>query len=180
MRDSVSWDGDPSWASTWPEACRSSTNPTTNATQPDMQEVVTILNNRVNGLGVSGATVNLQGKDVNVSVPGVTDARQVLAIVGQTAQLLFRPVLCEAEVGTNRRSSMLRRASYRPARPSTRRPPRTSRSTPQPKSRRTAFRRTPRSPISSRPSPPRTSPRTRCSCRCLVTRPCATSSVLRS
>jgi preprotein translocase subunit SecD len=72
--------------------------PATKATTADMQEVVTILSNRVNGLGVSGATVNLQGKDVNVSVPGVTNARQVLAAVGQTAQLLFRPVLCEAEV----------------------------------------------------------------------------------
>jgi preprotein translocase subunit SecD len=71
--------------------------PATKATLSDMQEVVTILNNRVNGLGVSGATVNLQGKDVNVSVPGVTDARAVLKAVGQTAQLLFRPVLCEAE-----------------------------------------------------------------------------------
>jgi preprotein translocase subunit SecD len=30
-----------------------------------------------------------------VSVPGVTDARAVLAAVGQTAQLLFRPVLCQ-------------------------------------------------------------------------------------
>jgi preprotein translocase subunit SecD len=74
--------------------------PTTKASTADMQEVVTILNNRVNGLGVSGATVGLQGKDVAVSVPGVTDARQVLAVVGQTAQLLFRPVLCEAAVGT--------------------------------------------------------------------------------
>jgi preprotein translocase subunit SecD len=74
--------------------------PTTQASVADMQEVVTILTNRVDGLGVSGATVNLQGKDVVVSVPGVKDARQVLAAVGQTAQLLFRPVLCEAGVGT--------------------------------------------------------------------------------
>ncbi|HEY1824585.1 MAG TPA: protein translocase subunit SecD [Acidimicrobiales bacterium] len=73
--------------------------PATKASLTDMQEVVTILNNRVNGLGVSGSTVNLQGKDVVVSVPGVTDARKVLQVVGQTAQLLFRPVLCEAEVG---------------------------------------------------------------------------------
>jgi preprotein translocase subunit SecD len=63
--------------------------------QSNMQEVVTVISNRVNGLGVSGSTVNLQGKDVVVSVPGVTDARKVLAEVGQTAQLLFRPVLCE-------------------------------------------------------------------------------------
>jgi preprotein translocase subunit SecD len=69
--------------------------PTTAASTADMQEVVTILNNRVNGLGVSGATVNLQGKNVVVSVPGVKDARSVLKVVGETAQLLFRPVLCQ-------------------------------------------------------------------------------------
>src|SRR5271156_2885002 len=74
--------------------------PATPASLSDMQEVVTILSNRVNGLGVSGATVNLQGKDVNVSVPGVTNARAVLAAVGQTAQLLFRPVLCASDAGT--------------------------------------------------------------------------------
>ncbi len=74
--------------------------PTGHATAADMNEVVTIITNRVNGLGVSGATVNLQGKDVVVSVPGVTDARAVLASVGQTAQLLFRPVLCEATTAT--------------------------------------------------------------------------------
>ena len=69
--------------------------PATHASKADMQEVVTILNNRVNGVGVSGAEVNLQGKNVVVSVPGVKNARAVLAAVGQTAQLLFRPVLCE-------------------------------------------------------------------------------------
>jgi len=73
--------------------------PTTHATTADLQEVVTILTNRVDGLGVSGATVNLQGKDVVVSVPGVKNARAVLKVVGDTAQLLFRPVLCEAAVG---------------------------------------------------------------------------------
>jgi preprotein translocase subunit SecD len=74
--------------------------PTTVASTADMQEVVTILSNRVNGLGVSGAQVNLQGKDVVVSVPGVHDARKVLQLVGETAQLLFRPVICQAAVGT--------------------------------------------------------------------------------
>jgi preprotein translocase subunit SecD len=74
--------------------------PTTQASTADMQEVVTILTNRVDGLGVSGATVNLQGKDVVVSVPGVKNARTVLAAVGQTAQLLFRPVLCETSIGS--------------------------------------------------------------------------------
>jgi preprotein translocase subunit SecD len=77
--------------------------PTTHATSADMAEVVTILSNRVNGLGVSGATVNLQGKNnVVVSVPGVTNARHVLAIVGETAQLLFRPVLCQVAEPTKK------------------------------------------------------------------------------
>jgi preprotein translocase subunit SecD len=69
--------------------------PVGNATTANMQEVVTVLTNRVNGLGVSGAKVNLQGKNVVVSVPGVKDAQTVLKAVGQTAQLLFRPVLCQ-------------------------------------------------------------------------------------
>jgi preprotein translocase subunit SecD len=69
--------------------------PATKASTADLQEVVTILSNRVNGLGVSGATVNLQGKNVVVSVPGATHARRVLHLVGETAQLLFRPVLCQ-------------------------------------------------------------------------------------
>jgi len=70
--------------------------PATPTSTANMQEVVTILSNRVNGLGVSGSTVNLQGKNVVVSVPGVKDARRVLKLVGETAQLLFRPVLCDA------------------------------------------------------------------------------------
>jgi preprotein translocase subunit SecD len=76
--------------------------PATPTSTADMQEVVTILSNRVNGLGVSGATVNLQGKNVVVSVPGVTNARHVLAIVGETAQLLFRPVLCQVAEPTKK------------------------------------------------------------------------------
>ena len=64
--------------------------------QSDLNETVSILNNRVNALGVSGSQVSTQGKNIVVSVPGVSDARQVLAVVGQTAQLLFRPVVCYA------------------------------------------------------------------------------------
>lgn len=76
--------------------------PATHATLADMQEVQTILTNRVDGLGVSGAQVNLQGKNIVVSVPGVKDARKVLHTVGQTAQLLFRPVLCETTAASKK------------------------------------------------------------------------------
>jgi preprotein translocase subunit SecD len=73
--------------------------PVTPTSSSNMQEVVTVLTNRVNGLGVSGAQVNLQGKNVVVTVPGVKDARAVLGVVGQTAQLLFRQVLCQVTTG---------------------------------------------------------------------------------
>jgi len=71
--------------------------PTTTASQADLNETVAILNNRVNGLGVSGAEVSTQGaQQIVVTVPGIKNSREVLASIGQTAQLLFRPALCSA------------------------------------------------------------------------------------
>jgi preprotein translocase subunit SecD len=62
-----------------------------------LDEAVTILNNRVNGLGVSGAEVATTGNNqISVSIPGVKNAAQVLAAIGETAQMYFRPVLCFA------------------------------------------------------------------------------------
>ena len=69
-------------------------HPEGHPSQADIDETVSILSSRVNSLGVSGAQVTTQGSDIVVSVPGVTNARQVLASIGQTAQLYFRPVLC--------------------------------------------------------------------------------------
>jgi preprotein translocase subunit SecD len=63
----------------------------------ELDETVTILNNRVNGLGVSGAQVSTSGNDqISVAIPGVTNGNEVLAAIGKTAQLYFRPVLCFA------------------------------------------------------------------------------------
>ncbi|MGO8824724.1 MAG: protein translocase subunit SecD [Acidimicrobiales bacterium] len=68
-----------------------------NVSQADLNETVDILNLRVNGLGVSGAQVQTSGKDqISVSIPGVTNAQQVLAQIGQTARMYFRPVECFA------------------------------------------------------------------------------------
>ncbi len=65
--------------------------------QADLDETVNILNLRVNGLGVSGAQVQTTGKNqISVSIPGVTDAQQVLDQIGQTARMYFRPVECYA------------------------------------------------------------------------------------
>ncbi len=65
--------------------------------QSDLDETVNILNLRVNGLGVSGAQVQSTGKNqISVSIPGVTDAQEVLHQIGQTARMYFRPVECWA------------------------------------------------------------------------------------
>ena len=47
--------------------------PAHKTSQANLNETVTILTNRVNGLGVSGATVNTQGDQIVVAVPDVKD-----------------------------------------------------------------------------------------------------------
>ena len=50
-----------------------------------------IIEQRVNGLGVSGAEVVLDGNNITITVPG--DAGEQARSLGQTAQLRFRPVI---------------------------------------------------------------------------------------
>ncbi|HEX4244289.1 MAG TPA: protein translocase subunit SecD [Acidimicrobiales bacterium] len=58
---------------------------------------VNILNSRVNALGASGAQVASQGSDeITVSIPGAKNVNQILATLGNTAQLFFRPAVCYA------------------------------------------------------------------------------------
>lgn len=59
-----------------------------------LTEALTIINNRVNGLGVSNSNVTVQGRDIVIQLPGAKNDTQVLKVVGQTAQLFFRPVDC--------------------------------------------------------------------------------------
>ncbi|AWB81801.1 protein translocase subunit SecD [Corynebacterium yudongzhengii] len=61
-----------------------------NPTQEQLDQARQILENRVNGMGVTGARVVVDGSTLVITVPG-EDASQAQA-VGQTSQLLFRPV----------------------------------------------------------------------------------------
>jgi len=70
--------------------------PAHKTSQANLNEAVNILTERVNALGVSGATVNTQGDEIVVAVPDVSDPNQILHDIGETAQLLFRPALCYA------------------------------------------------------------------------------------
>lgn len=63
----------------------------------NMDTAVSIISQRVNGLGVSEAEVQTQGdRDIVVDIPKGTDSKQAEQQVGTTAQLYFRPVLAVA------------------------------------------------------------------------------------
>jgi len=61
-----------------------------------MTTTVNIIRNRIDGEGVTGADVNSQGGNVVVQFPGINDPQRLINLIGQTAQLYFRPVLCGA------------------------------------------------------------------------------------
>ena len=69
--------------------------PQGNVTGSALTQSVSIIDRRVNGLGVSNSSVTRQGNDIVISLPGVKNAQQAFAQLGQTAQAFFRPVLCE-------------------------------------------------------------------------------------
>src|SRR4029450_1985204 len=54
-----------------------------------------IIENRVNGLGVAEPEISTQGDNIVVALPGVKDRDKARRLVGQTAELRFRPVLAE-------------------------------------------------------------------------------------
>jgi preprotein translocase subunit SecD len=69
----------------------------TRVNSAQLDTIQTILNNRVNASGATGAQVSTQGSNqISVSIPGEKNTQQVLATLGNTAQLLLRPVLCYA------------------------------------------------------------------------------------
>ena len=65
------------------------------ANQSALNEAVSIIERRVNGLGVSNSEVAVQGHTVVINLPGIKNSQQALNYLGTTAQLFFRPVYCE-------------------------------------------------------------------------------------
>ncbi|MED5230173.1 MAG: protein translocase subunit SecD [Actinomycetota bacterium] len=57
-----------------------------------LDKSVEIIRNRVDGLGVAEPDITRQGNRIVVQLPGVEDQRRALEVVGQTAELRFRPV----------------------------------------------------------------------------------------
>ena len=61
-----------------------------------MNTTIDIIRSRVDAAGVSGSLVSSQGGDVVVQLPGIKNPQSVINLIGQTAQMQFRPVLCFA------------------------------------------------------------------------------------
>ncbi|MFD9435839.1 protein translocase subunit SecD [Streptomyces sp. NPDC060002] len=67
----------------------------------NMDTAVEIMNRRVNGLGVSEAEVQTQGRDnIIVNIPKGTNSEKAREQVGTTAKLYFRPVLAQEATGS--------------------------------------------------------------------------------
>jgi preprotein translocase subunit SecD len=67
------------------------------ATQAQLETVVSIMQARAQGIGLAQPNIGIQGNSIVVQLPGVKNPRTVLANIGNTAQLFFRPVLCAAD-----------------------------------------------------------------------------------
>lgn len=58
-----------------------------------LDQAIEIIRNRVDALGVAEPEITRQGDSIIVSLPGLKNTDRALQVVGQTAQLLFRPVV---------------------------------------------------------------------------------------
>ncbi len=67
--------------------------PSTKVDQATLNQTISIIRRRVDALGVAEPEISRQGDNVLVELPGVKDQQRALEVVGQTAELRFRPVL---------------------------------------------------------------------------------------
>jgi preprotein translocase subunit SecD len=67
--------------------------PKNDASGEQLDQALNIIRSRVDALGVAEPDITRQGQDIVVQLPGVKNRDRALELVGQTAQLRFRPVL---------------------------------------------------------------------------------------
>jgi preprotein translocase subunit SecD len=59
-----------------------------------LDQAISIIRRRVDALGVAEPNISRQGSTVVIELPGIRNPQDALATVGQTAELRFRPMLC--------------------------------------------------------------------------------------
>jgi preprotein translocase subunit SecD len=63
-----------------------------------LEQSIRIIRSRVDALGVAEPDISRQGSSIVIQLPGVKDQKRALDLVGQTAELRFRPVLGQLPV----------------------------------------------------------------------------------
>lgn len=66
--------------------------PVGEASDESLDQALSIIRQRVDALGVAEPEITRQGNTILVQIPGVQDPDRALELVGQTAELRFRPV----------------------------------------------------------------------------------------
>jgi preprotein translocase subunit SecD len=69
--------------------------PTNDVDNDTLDQSIEIIRRRVDGLGVAEPEVTRQGDTILVQLPGVDNQQRAVELVGQTAELRFRPVIQE-------------------------------------------------------------------------------------
>ncbi len=88
----------------------------TNVSAESLDQAIEIIRRRVDALGVAEPEVSRQGSTITVQLPGAKDQKEVLKVVGSTAQLEFRPVLAavgEIPTGKDRKETEKKVAELR-------------------------------------------------------------------
>lgn len=67
--------------------------PTKQASDEALSETISIIRSRVDALGVAEPEIARQGRSIVVQLPGVKNQQRALELVGDTAELRFRPVV---------------------------------------------------------------------------------------
>ncbi|MGI9033346.1 MAG: protein translocase subunit SecD [Acidimicrobiales bacterium] len=67
--------------------------PKTKVASSVLDQAISIIRSRVDALGVAEPDISRQGNAIIVQLPGVKNRDRALQVVGQTAQLYFRPVI---------------------------------------------------------------------------------------
>jgi len=73
--------------------------PAEDANSAALSQSIRIIRQRVDALGVAEPEISRQGDAIVVQLPGVQDRERALELVGQTAELRFRPVLAALPPG---------------------------------------------------------------------------------
>ncbi len=67
--------------------------PSKKVSTDSLEQAKAIIRNRVDALGVGEPEISRQGNNILVEIPGIKDQANARKIIGQTAELRFRPVL---------------------------------------------------------------------------------------